>query len=46
MKPGGLLNATPVGREPFAEIHEILSSARHLGDEVLAQIEADYPGTR
>jgi hypothetical protein len=45
-QPGGLLNATPVGREPFAEIHEILSSARHLGDEVLAQIEADYPGTR
>ena len=46
MQPGGLLNATQVGREPFAELHEILLSARRLGDEVLAQIETDYPNIR
>jgi hypothetical protein len=46
MKPGGLLNATEVGREPFAELLEILLNARAIGDEILAQIEADYPSVR
>lgn len=44
MQPGGLLNATQVGREPFAELLEILTAARQLGNEVLAHIEAQYPG--
>jgi hypothetical protein len=43
IQPGGLLNATQVGRKPFAELLEILVSARQLGDEVMAQIEAEYP---
>jgi hypothetical protein len=46
IQPGGLLNATQVGREPFAELHEIFSSARCIGDEVLAQIEAEYLNVR
>lgn len=46
MQPGGLLNATQVGREPFAELLEILTAARRLGDEVLAVIEVQYPSVR
>lgn len=46
MRPGGLLNATKVGRKPFAELLEILSTARRVGDDVLAQIESEYPSVR
>ena len=43
MQPGGLLNERQVGRKPFVELHEILIEARHIAEDVLAQIEADYP---
>ena len=46
IQPGGILNATEVGREPFAELLEIFSSARRIGDEILAVIEADYLNIR
>ena len=42
IQPGGILNATEVGREAFVELHEIFSNARHIGDEILALIEAKY----
>lgn len=42
IKPGGLLNATDVGRRSFAELLEIATTARGLADEVLALLESSY----
>jgi hypothetical protein len=46
IQPGGVLNARHVGREAFDGLLAILRTARTLGDEVLAEIEAEYPVAR
>lgn len=43
IKPGGMLNAEFVGREPFDEVLNLLKRAKTLCNEVLAEIEAIYP---
>jgi DNA-binding transcriptional LysR family regulator len=43
VKPGGLLNATEVGREPFEEAVRMLEKSRGLAHETLRQLEGKYP---
>lgn len=46
IRPGGYVNARSVGKEPFIEVLGLLTRARALGEEVLAEIERLYPGVR
>lgn len=46
MQPGGYLNSPEVSRHGFSEVLELLVKARRTGEEVLAEIEALYPGVR
>lgn len=43
IKPGGLLNTPPAGREAFAEALRILSQAKSIAAEVLSEIQGLYP---
>jgi ribosomal protein S16 len=43
IKPGGLLNAAPVGVEPFEEVAKLLVEAKSIGTSILAEIEGEHP---
>lgn len=43
MKPGGLLNATQVGKEPFFGAYQLLLKAKETAELVMAEIEHLYP---
>jgi hypothetical protein len=43
IKPGGLLNVKPIGREPFAEVLMLMERAKNVAEKVLAEVENLYP---
>lgn len=43
IKPGGILNETPAKLKQYSELLDILLNIRRLADEVLANIESNYP---
>lgn len=43
IKPGGLLNAEPAGREPFAEALRLIERAKSVALEIMAQLEKLHP---
>jgi hypothetical protein len=43
VKPGGLLNATPVGKEPFAEALRLIEHAKGLAESIMAELEKLHP---
>ena len=43
VKPGGLLNAEPVGKEPFAEALRLIEHAKRIAEEIMASLEKLHP---
>lgn len=43
MQPGGMLNAKPVAREPFAEALMLMDRSKNIAEQILAEVERLYP---